>query len=527
MNKKHIYITCMLLAGLSCLYACKKSKAGSDENPNPVVANGTRDELTKDSIFLYSKELYYWYNSLPGYDTFKPRNFSSNETELYALTQYSNNPQTGKPYEYVANSTRPKYSFIDYLDNSGKASSLRADLNGTNNDYGFSVNYYTADDLRVTYVYPGSPADQQGLTRGCKVTSVNGRTNISYNSTNVNYLNSAIFGTAASISLTFTDLNGTSKNVVVTRNSYKVNPILYKGVYTAGTKKVGYLVFNSFTEDATADLVSAFSNFAAQGVSEMIVDLRYNGGGYISTASELINLMAPAAQTGNTMFTYYYSDYLTNLTTAQRRASVLKNQPLLDENGKLQLFSNTINGKYVSYADVDYSPTSAENIEKFAKAGSLNISRVYFIVSGLTASASELTINCLRPVMDVKLIGQTTYGKPVGFFPIRIDKLDLYVPEFETKNQVGAGGYYAGMTVDKESGEDNRKAWGDDSETLLAYALQYAKTGSFNAPQAKVATTANSISATNGLSLADIRQSANSIDAGNFRGMVRSTIKRH
>ncbi|TCD11231.1 hypothetical protein EZ449_06995 [Pedobacter frigidisoli] len=523
-------IVCTLV--LACLFmaitSCKKNTTEPEivstpfATPTTNVASGTRAELIKDSIFLYGKELYYWNASLPTYAAFNPRGFSSNETELYAMTQYSMDPSTGKPYEYVANSTDPKYSFFDYTATSGKTGALKADVNGSANDYGFSVMYNTTTDLRVKYVYPNSPAALQGLTRGCKLTSINGRTTLTYNTSNVSFLNDAIFGSNASVSLTFTDLNGTSKNIVVASSTYTVNPILFTSVYTVGTKKVGYIVFNSYTNNVSAALNTTFANFANQGVTELVVDLRYNGGGYVSTATQIINLAAPTAQTGSTMFTYYYNSYLQGLTTnAARKASVLINQPLLDGSGNLQNFTTGVNGKYATYADLNYSPSAADNIEKFAKSGSLTLSRVYFIVTGSTASASELTINSLKPVMDVKLIGATTYGKPVGFFPVRIDKIDMYIPEFETKNQAGVGGYYSGLTVDKEAYEDLTKAWGDETETLLGYALLYAKSGSFISTGTKTGSLgATSTIMQTKLSSDEIKSVTESLDQNGFKGMV-------
>lgn len=507
------------------LTACKKNSITPDEPETPVVTittpAGTRDELTKDSIFLYGKELYYWNTSLPTYEVFNPRGFSSIETELYAMTQYSLDPSTGKPYEYVSTSTEPKYSFFDYSAvTSGRTGVLKADVNGSANDYGFSVQYNNETDLRVKYVYPNSPAALQGLTRGCRITSVNGRTDLTYPNA-VNFLNNAIFGSNASITLAFNDMAGNPKTAVVVSGLYTVNPILFTNVYTVGAKKVGYIVFNSFTNNASAAINAAFASFATQGVSELIVDLRYNGGGYVATATQIMNLMAPAAETGNTMFTSYYNNYLQSITTAQRKASVLAHQPLLDDDGKLQTFSTGVNGKYATYADLNYLPTAKDNIEKFEKSGSLALNRVYFIVTGSTASASELTINSLRPVMDVKLIGRTTYGKPVGFFPIRIDKVDMYIPEFETKNKLGQGGYYSGLTVDKTASEDLTKGWGDETETLLAYALLYAKTGSFVTTTAKTA----SLSATSTimpakLSAEELKNVDERLDPKGFKGMV-------
>jgi C-terminal processing protease CtpA/Prc len=110
-------------------------------------------------------------------------------------------------------------------------------------------------------------------------------------------------------------------------------------------------------------------------------------------------------------------------------------------------------GEIITYADVNY--TVAGNTYSFSKQGSLNqVSNIVFIVSGSTASASELVINSLKPHVNVKLVGKTTYGKPIGFFPITLEnRYDVYFSLFETKNSAGQGGYYSGMTPDYDLSE--------------------------------------------------------------------------
>ncbi|MET4081623.1 carboxyl-terminal processing protease [Pedobacter sp. UYP30] len=526
MKSSKVFLAVMAIGFSLGLASCKKSKPISENPPPPVVEptqqTGTRGQLTADSIFLYAKDLYYWRSDLPDYATFNPRQYTDNDKELYALSQISINPSTAQPYELGPDAGYPKYSYIDYGIDGGKKSALKADLSGNADDYGFSAIFNTQTDLRVKYVYPNSPAAKAGLTRGCRITSVNGQGDVSYTKDNLIFLNKALFGDNASVDLKFTDLAGANKTVTVTRATYTENPILYTHVFTVGTKKVGYFVFNSFTNNASAQINAAFADFASKGVTEMVVDLRYNGGGFVSTAAQIINLLGPTAQNGNTMFTYYYSQYLQNLTAAQKKKSILIRQPNLDNQRNLQLSDGYLNGKYATLADINYSPTFADNIEKFQTASSHNFSRVYFLVTGSTASASELTINSLKPVIDVKLIGSTTYGKPVGFFPVHIDKFDLYIPEFETKNQQNVGGYYAGLNVDKETSEDPTKNWGDSTETLLGYALQYAKAGNFTLPPAKSGSLKQqSVKLAAKLSPQELRAVSASLDQNAFQGMVR------
>jgi hypothetical protein len=239
-------------------------------------------------------------------------------------------------------------------------------------------------------------------------------------------------------------------------------------------KKVGYIVFNSFVDPdiAKPKLDAAFSSFVSNNITDLVVDLRYNGGGYVSTAEYLSNLIVPATKNGTTMSTTHYNDKLANYTSATRQTSILANQFIKDPS------TNTT----YNYAQFDYSPY----VEKFQKVGSLNITgNVFFIVSGSTASSSELVINNLLPVMNVKLIGKKTYGKPVGFFDIKINKYELFVPEFITKNSAGKGDYFDGMRPGTtaypgyEDWDDVTKDFGDETEGLLAHALSYLKTNNY------------------------------------------------
>ena len=244
-----------------------------------------------------------------------------------------------------------------------------------------------------------------------------------------------------------------------------LNPVLKDTTYTtANGHNVGYIVFNSFVSDSVADkyLDPAFAAFSAQGVTDLIVDLRYNGGGYTSTAEHLDDLIVPASKTGSLMYTRTFN---TNLQTDQ--------DPLLTKNLGFPAGSFTL----------------ANNKVLFSKSGTLAVNRVFFIVSGQTASASELTMNNLRPEMDVQFIGDTTYGKPVGFYAININKYQMYTPEFSTVNAAAQGGYYAGFMPGTaaypgvEDYDDVSKDFGDPTETLLAHALEYVNSGSYTITQ--------------------------------------------
>ncbi|GAB3906305.1 S41 family peptidase [Mucilaginibacter boryungensis] len=461
--KKTLYFAVILLAG--AFTACKKHKV----DPVGPDAPGSTIDLIRDSIFLYSKEAYYWADGLPDYATFQPRTIAGSTdqasvtAEVNIISQYKINPATNLPYEYVANSGgQAKYSFID----GGQTSTA---LGGTKADFGFAITAISNTDFRVRYVYSTGPAGVAGLHRGEQIVTINGRSNLDLSVTaDYNFVINAL-GTSP-MSITLKKADGSTYGVTLNSTSYTVNPVLlYKIFDLGGGKKVGYIVFNSFTAPSNAQpkLDEAFNYFTTNGITDLVVDLRYNGGGYVSTSEYLANLIVPAAKNNTLMYNTFF-----NPTLQSGKEELLKKQFFRDANNNLY-----------NYGQVDYSV--AGNAVNFSKKGSLAVPRVFFIVTGSTASASELAINNLRSQMDVKLIGTTSYGKPVGFFAININKYQLYVPEFETKNSANQGGYYTGMLPGSadypgfNDKDDLTKDFGDATEGLLAHALNYVKQGTY------------------------------------------------
>jgi len=467
--------------------ACKKSKSTPNEDTvvesnNKQTKTTDRTQLTNDSLFLYAKQIYYWKDALPAYDTFEPRNYGGNyDKELFAITQYKINPETGKPYEFVTlNPSYPdetKYSYIQDItqNNPQTTASIRdlknaVDLEGFGNDIGIRPVSYISELtdpylLYVTAVYPNSPADLAGVKRGWNITKINNRTVGSNYSTDQSWVSSALSGSSVKLEGTKYESGVSAGTFSVTLKSanYSSSPVYASKVLTAGTKKIGYLAYGRFSRESNSkpDLDAAFAKFSSQGVTDLVIDLRYNGGGYVSTAEYLTNLIAPSTATG-TMFIEYY-----NTMMQTGKADILKNQPRTDD-------KDVIVG---TYDDYDYSP--AGNTASFEKKGTLTgVKNVVFLVSDNTASASELVINSLKPHMTVKLVGETTYGKPVGFFPVRIEnRYDVYLASFETKNSAGQGGYYTGMTPDFNEYDDPRYDFGDKTEIFLARALSILAPG--------------------------------------------------
>ncbi|MEJ5995212.1 S41 family peptidase [Pedobacter sp. Du54] len=538
--KQAILLLTLLSVGL---VSCKKKV---DPTPEPDT---NRANLTRDSIFLYAKQIYLWSDALPSQDAFNPRKYTTESTdflnyekELIALAQYKINPATGLPYEYYqylvngVNVIDSKYSYISDIANKNPTAFIPekksvVDLEGNGNDFGLKLGAYgqggTTFALFVTGVFQNSPADKAGVVRSDRIYKLNGR-NIGDNSnTDLPIINTALSGSSPITieGVHYTDgLSGAPFTYTLNKASYKSSPVFAKKVFTAGAKKIGYLAYARFSNLSTnskADFDLAFSEFSAAGVSDLIIDLRYNGGGYVNTAQYLINQIAPASANGKVMFAEYYNPLM-----QANGATILANQPLLDANKKVQYQ----NGKMITYADVNYSVAS--NTELFVKAGPLNndnkISNVIFIVTGNTASASELVINCLKPYMNVKVVGTKTYGKPVGFFPITIEnKYEVYYSLFQTKNALGQGDYFDGMQPDvvftdaiRGDLDDPRNNFGDPNEYYTSVALNQI------APGAVVSSAAKTMSIQGRNVSIESLQPMKPIGSGNeFVGMIETRHK--
>lgn len=498
LRSKAFALAAICVVGFS---SCKKdSDPKTITDPDP--ANSSRSELTKDSIFYYAKQVYLWNDAIPSYEAFNPRQYTGGKDdlanynkELFAISQLKINPETQRPYEYRASAPgTPKYSNIQDINDKNPVAVITAkgsvDTEGNGNDLGiYTFKAFGSSNsdysLFIGAVSPGSPAAKAGLTRGTQITGISkinggsgGVTNLGSNfDAQVTTINSLLDNTTTSVTLSGVFTNGKTFTKTISKASYKSSPIYKDSVITVRGKKIGYLAYARFSQltngdspnPSDANLDPVFSKFASAGVTDLIVDLRYNGGGYVNAAEYLINLIAPSSASG-TMYSEVYNSLMQG-----NKALILKNQPLTDGAGKIRYDGS----RMLTYADVDYSIEG--NTNKFNKKGNLTgIKNVVFIVSGGTASASELTINCLKPVVNVKLVGAQTYGKPVGFFPVTIEnRYDVYFSMFETKNSKGEGSYYAGFrpdVIDDNSDasiiyDDAMHDFGDVRESYMSSAV--------------------------------------------------------
>ncbi|MBO9683210.1 MAG: hypothetical protein J7502_11175 [Flavisolibacter sp.] len=404
------------LVSLFFSQACKKNDAVNNLNPSPAPGTVPSSNALKDTTLIYSKDLYLWYNQIPS--TFNAQTYSDPNAIMEALRQYSNEPGFSTPVD--------KWSFAMKQTEWNKLSS------GISGDFGMSVFFFKEGDLRVKSVERSSPAGLAGIRRGWRITKINGNTNIS--TTNADFISNAVWNSPSG-SFTFQKPDGATIDLSLNAATYQEHPVYLDSIYTINSKKIGYFSFNSFLGDTTElynEFSRVFNHFSAAGINDLVVDLRYNGGGYVTVQQKLANWLAPSSANAQLM---------------------MKEQ---------------FNNKYTEFNTTD----------NFQKLGALNLSRIYFIVSRSTASASELLINNLKPFMDVQLLGPSkTYGKPVGFFPMPVGDWYIFPVSFRSTNKNGQGNYFNGMDLNSQVADGLDKDWGDITESCLQSALSNITTG--------------------------------------------------
>ena len=338
------------------------------------------------------------------------------------------------------------YSYIERYDNSTRAYSFDP-------TYGFDFMFDYVDDYsadlyaRVLFVLPDSPAQKAGLKRGDKILKANGTTLTLYNYEDLMYDYMLYPASGATLKVS---LSG-GKTLSMTSAEIPFTPIVCHKTLDRSGKKVGYLMFNAFESGYAADgssyeyedqLEDIFSTFKSEGIRELVLDLRYNGGGYLSTAQLLGSLITPADKLGSVMAKLIYNDDITNNYSEEYLGSPIR-------------FNSAMAGKTVG------------------------LQKIYVLATDMSASASEEIINALRGI-DVQVIhiGTTTEGKNVGmdYFGETFGAYyyEMWPVTFISANAKGFYQYENGFDPQYEYDEWVDDTWyelGDEREVLLSMAL--------------------------------------------------------
>lgn len=330
-----------------------------------------------------------------------PADYASPSALLQDLKHSLDQTRFGGSYSYVADQAE----FTSLL-NEGEFTGL-----------GVRLGFTDADELTALLVFSGSPAANAGLERGTRILRIDGQVPSS-DPGQPNYFDSLLGADEAGVTveLEIQDPDAAQSRVVsVTKAVVTIDSVQNAQVFeTPGGMTVGYLLFtNFFTEISRDALRDAFSDFSAAGVDELIVDLRYNGGGSVRTSTVLGSLIAggPVINSGN-------NEIFTDATANDDHPEL----------GFIERF--------------------------FDETQALDLGRVVVIGTQSTASASELVINGLEPFLDVVLVGSTTFGKPVGQHPMDFCDKTLVAVTFQTLNADGQGDYFDGIAPDCVADDD-------------------------------------------------------------------------
>ena len=405
---------------------------------NPYIADATAKTTIgtvadeNNWIKAYMNERYLWYRDIPKLNADDVRYNVTTNGSLNVVRSVANYfYDSVTPLKTVTGTAVDKFSFL--ID----TASWNGFVGSTDLGYGLMVKSSNASGVRVvtvSYVYPGSPAMSSGIQRGDQIISIDGAL-----AADSSAPASALFAEGLSptrvASHTFViSRAGVSLSKTLLASVVSLQQAEYKVLTTSGGK-LGYLLFNSHVPGAENILVQAMTSFKQQGVNDLVVDLRYNSGGYLSIANALAFSVAGSARAqGQTFEMARFSD---------KRSA---------ENYAMK-FSNLGLGNQVY--------------------PSLNLAKIYVLVTGSTCSASESFINGLRGVnVQVELIGTTTCGKPYGFYPQDNCGLTYAGMELEGVNAKGEGGFSDGMAPQCAANDDLNHPLGDLAEGMLSVALK-------------------------------------------------------
>ena len=425
MKSTKLLKTTLLLSLIVFGWSCK------DKDDTDPVVEPSSDIAINNWILDVMDEVYYWLDDLgtPIADDSDPEDY----------------------FEALLNRPTDRFSVIypDYQE-------LINNLNGITLEAGYEFQLYLESQgstnviAEISYVKKGSPAESAGLVRGDIITHIN-----STRITTENYRD-LLSEIESQHSVTYLSLNPTSQvyeqqpPITLETVQLSENPNFIDTVYTIDGQKIGYFMYNFFapgpggsttTYDDKTDEI--FAKFKSENINHLILDFRYNGGGYVSSAINLASLIAPS------------------VTTADIFSKTKYNSFLMQEIPELRDVKTGFKAKTQNLGPI------------------LEGNKIYILTSGRTASASELIINGLKPYMDVVLIGDVTYGKNVGSIPFEDEENDenpygILPIVSQSFNSLDQSDYTTGFVpnISKKESSERLRPLGDVTELLLRTALE-------------------------------------------------------
>lgn len=448
LNKLKFTLSCIFISGF-IFTGCTKE----EENNEPEYTSKITEETKYANKFAKEVlELYYYWNEEISKDLNKldPEKNSDPISTVEEIRYHDGTNQVDK-WTMLTNN-------MDEFTSS---------VQGVSTTYGYTpiVYYITADsnDLIavVAYVSKDSPAEKAGLKRGDIIYQIDGKT--------LNVDNYMDLYYSSNITLSFAKLNGlevipTDKKVSMSAIEMYENPILCDTVYNFNGKKVGYLAYSSFDLTSIPELINICKEFKNEGIKELVLDLRYNGGGYVITENVLASMFAPQTNVTNKDI-FEKEDYNDFFTEYYKQEGISTETRFETE---------------YNYNDIDLHVST--------KDANIGLEKIYGIITGNSASASEALLSGLMPYMDIELIGEQSHGKYcTGWMlaaedayktvPLAIKDWGIYVMVSIYKNANDETPCMPnGLTPDLNAEDYPLETYqlGDENEAMLKVALQRA-----------------------------------------------------
>jgi len=444
---------------------CQSPRSGSDLNGNTFPdKQGT---TLHENYFLraWSDNTYLWYDEITDTDPA----LTSNTADYFDILKTTATTASGNP--------KDKFHFTYESEEW-----LQLTQAGISAGYGLKWTIISAApprEVRVAYTEPNSPATAANILRGVEVLEVDGIDFINDSAqSSVDTINAALFPSSGGETHSFLIRDiGSSESRTVNLTSEEITSTPVQNVSTIDTPsgKVGYMLFNSHIQTAEEGLFNGITELANANITDLVLDLRYNGGGLLAIASQLSYMIAGSSNTaGKTFENIVFNDKHT--------------------------VTNPITGRTLSPTPF-YDQSLGFSVSEGQALPTLNLDRVFVLSTARTCSASEAIVNGLRGAgVEVILIGSTTCGKPYGFYAQDNCGTTYFTIQFKGINDAGFGDYSDGFSPANTSGtvgevvtgcsvaDDFSNPLGDIQETQLATALSYRNTGNCPSPTGKSVT---------------------------------------
>jgi len=386
--------------------SCEKEENAKMNNSNEVLL---------DSTYVIAKDLYLWNDKITDQKTFNPLRFKTPAEILLEIRKFSPKNDQGESID--------KWSFAV------EKKSWDNLLNGNSEDFGCNFRFNEDNDLRIASVQINSSAGLNGLHRGLKVLSIN---DIDAVSSNINLL-SLELETKSTLSINYKDdKTNVIKNTVIKKASYLFKPISSK-IFTIDNNKLGYINLSSFISSVHNELPVILNQLKLNNVDNLIIDLRYNGGGLTSIMEEIANMLIPSNAVGKIMYTTRHNS---------------------------------------NYSMFDSNTFFLESKQR------LELKTIYFIVGHNTASSSEMLISAIKPYTSIFLIGQETQGKLVGMYTIPLRDYILAPISFKVFNANKESLEKSGFNPNYYSDDDVENDF-DENEKCINAAIYHYKNNVF------------------------------------------------